>query len=204
MRKVAFTLYYYIKGNLTLKTESFVVVDAGGVGYQLYMPAPSIERLGAEGSDVTVWSYLYVKEGIMDLYGFASLEEKTMFLHLISISGIGSKSAISILSVAPPEKLAMAIITKDYKLLQKAQGIGAKAAQRIVLELSDKLKNADIPMSDDTSGEYAVTDNDNRSEALSALIVLGYSDAEAKSALKTIDPSLPLEEIIKQALKKMI
>ena len=204
MRKVAFTLYYYIKGKLTLKTESFVVVDAGGVGYQLYMPAPSIERLGAEGSDVTVWSYLYVKEGIMDLYGFASLEEKTMFLHLISISGIGSKSAISILSVAPPEKLAMAIITKDYKLLQKAQGIGAKAAQRIALELSDKLKNADIPISDDTSGEYAVTDNDNRSEALSALIVLGYSDAEAKSALKTIDPSLPLEEIIKQALKKMI
>ena len=86
----------------------------------------------------------------MDLYGFASLEEKTMFLHLISISGIGSKSAISILSVAPPEKLAMGIITKDYKLLQKAQGIGAKAAQRIVLELSDKLKNADIPLSDDT------------------------------------------------------
>ena len=75
MRKVAFNLYYYIKGKLTLKTENFVVVDAGGVGYQLYMPAPSIERLGAEGSDVTVWSYLYVKEGIMDLYGFASLEE---------------------------------------------------------------------------------------------------------------------------------
>lgn len=197
-------MYYYIKGKLTLKTENFVVVDAGGVGYQLYMPAPSIERLGAEGSDVTVWSYLYVKEGIMDLYGFASLEEKTMFLHLISISGIGSKSAISILSVAPPEKLAMAIITKDYKLLQKAQGIGAKAAQRIVLELSDKLKNTDIAISSEASEEYAVTDNDNRSEALSALIVLGYSDSEAKSALKTIDPSLPLEEIIKQALKKMI
>lgn len=197
-------MYYYIKGKLTLKNENFVVVDVGGVGYRLYMPSPSIERLGAEGSDVTVWSYLYVKEGIMDLYGFASLEEKNMFLHLIGISGIGSKSAISILSVAPPEKLAMAIITKDYKLLQKAQGIGVKAAQRIVLELSDKLKNTSIATNAANSEEYAVLENDNRSEALSALIVLGYSDSEAKSALKAIDPSLPTEEIIKQALKKMI
>lgn len=198
-----FVLYYYIKGKLTLKGDGFVVVDAGGVGYQLFMSTPSIERIGAEGADVTVWCYLYVKEGIMDLYGFLTPEEKSMFMHLIGVSGIGSKSAISVLSVAPPEALAMSIITKDYKLLQKAQGIGAKAAQRIVLELSDKLKNSDIKI-DDISEGYAVQDNDNRSEALSALIVLGYSDIESRKVLKLIDPSLSTEEIIKEALKKLL
>lgn len=196
-------MYYYIKGKLMLKGDGFVVVDAGGVGYQLFMSTPSIERIGLEGTDVTVWCYLYVKEGIMDLYGFLTPEEKSMFLHLIGVSGIGSKSALSILCVAPPEALAMAIITKDYKLLQKAQGIGAKAAQRIVLELSDKLKKADISL-DEASESYSVQDNDNRSEALSALIVLGYSDVEARKVLKVIDPSLSTEEIIKQALKKML
>lgn len=199
-----FILYYYIKGKLALKGDGFVVIETGGIGYQLFMSAPSIERIGSEGKDVTVWSYLYVKEGIMDLYGFISPEEKTMFLHLIGVSGIGSKSALSVLSVAPPEALAMAIITKDYKLLQKAQGIGQKAAQRIVLELSDKLKNADIELDNTSIEGYAVTDNDNRSEALSALIVLGYSDVEAKTVLKTIDPSLSVEEIIKKALAKML
>lgn len=197
-------MYYYIKGTLAQKCDGFVVVDAGGVGYQLYMTPPSIERLGNTGDSVTVWCYLYVKEGIMDLYGFSSQEEKTLFLQLISISGIGSKSALSILTVAPPEQLAMAIISKDYKLLQKAQGVGAKAAQRIVLELSDKLKSADISLNSTEVSEYEVLDNDNRSEALSALIVLGYSDVEARSVLKSIDPSLSTEEIIKQALKKMI
>ena len=195
-------MYYYIKGKLEIKGEGFVVIDANGVGYQLYMTPPSCERLGNIGDNVTVWCYLYVKEGIMDLYGFSSQEEKNLFLQLIGISGIGSKSALSILSVAPTEQLLMAIITKDYKLLQKAQGIGAKAAQRIVLELSDKLKTADISL--DADEGYPVQDNDNRSEALSALIVLGYSDVEAKNALKTIDPALPIEEIIKQALKKML
>lgn len=196
-----FKLYYYIHGKLVEKGENYVVVDAGGIGYQLFMPLPSIERLGSLNETVTVLSYLYVKEGIMELYGFSSLEEKSMFIHLIGVSGIGCKSAQSILSVAPPEKLALAIITKDYKTLQKAQGVGAKAAQRIVLELSDKLKNADlnVELPDDTY----TSDVDNRSEALSALIVLGYSDSEAKAALKQIDPTLNTEEIIKQALKKM-
>lgn len=196
-------MYYYIKGKLTLKGDGFVVVDAGGVGYQLFMSTPSIERIGSEGDDITVWCYLYVKEGIMDLYGFSTPEEKSMFMHLIGVSGIGSKSALSVLSVAPPETLAMAIITKDYKLLQKAQGIGAKAAQRIVLELSDKLKNSDINV-DNTFEGYEVQDNDNRSEALSALIVLGYSDIEARKVLKSISPTLSTEEIIKEALKKLL
>ncbi len=196
-------MYYYIKGKLALKGDGFVVIDASGVGYQLFMSTPSIERIGLEGTLVTVWCYLYVKEGIMDLYGFLTPEEKTMFLHLIGVSGIGSKSALSVLSVAPPEALAMAIITKDYKLLQKAQGIGAKAAQRIVLELSDKLKNADIKL-DDINDTYEVQDNDNRSEAMSALIVLGYSDVEARKVLKQIDPSLSTEKIIKEALKKLM
>ena len=194
-------MYYYFNGRLVEKGENYVVVDVSGVGYQLYMPTTSIARLGDLNKEVKVWSYLYVKEGIMELYGFSSPEEKAMFIHLIGVSGIGCKSAQSILSIAPPEKLALAIITKDYKTLQKAQGVGAKAAQRIVLELSDKLKNADLNV--ELPEDSQTPDIDNRSEALSALIVLGYSDSEAKAALRQIDPALNTEEIIKQALKKM-
>lgn len=193
-------MYYYIKGRLAHKEDNFVVVDAGGVGYQLYMSLNSIAKIGDVGNDVTVWSYLHIKEGVMDLYGFYTLEEKEMFLQLLSISGIGTKSALSILSVAPPEKLALAIITNDYKTIQKAQGVGQKAAQRVVLELADKLKNADLVI--EKLPELDTTDN--RSEALSALVVLGYSDKEAKAALKTIEPNLATEDIIKLALKKMM
>lgn len=197
-------MYHYIKGKLVQKYENFVVIDTNGIGYQIYMSQPSIERLGNEGDNVTVWCYLYVKEDIFDLYGFSSQEEKTMFLQLIGVSGIGCKSALSILTVAPVEKLIMAIISKDYKLLQKAQGIGAKAAQRIVLELSDKLKKADITLENPESYGFEVVENDARSDAMQALIVLGYSDFDARAVLKSIDPSLGTEEIIKQALKKMM
>ncbi len=193
-------MYYYIKGRLAHKEDNFVVIDAGGVGYQLYMSLNSIAKIGDIGSDVTVWTYLHIKEGVMDLYGFYTVEEKEMFLQLLSISGIGTKSALSILSVAPPEKLALAIITNDYKTIQKAQGVGQKAAQRVVLELADKLKNADLAIENLTE----IDTTDNRSEALSALVVLGYSDKEAKQALKTIEPNLATEDIIKLALKKMM
>lgn len=198
-------MYYYIKGKLVQKCENFAVIDANGIGYQLYMSSHSLAQLGAEGDIATVWCYLYVKEDIMELYGFSSQEEKAMFLQLISISGIGCKSAVSVLCIAPPEQLAMAILEKNYKLLQKAQGIGEKAARRIVLELSDKLKNLNFTaVVSDSAYDFPVTENDSRSEALSALIVLGYSDNEAKAVLKSIDPSLGTEEIIKQALKKMM
>lgn len=198
-------MYYYIKGKLVQKCENFAIIDANGIGYQLYMSSYSQSTLGVEGDIVTVWCYLYVKEDVMELYGFSSQEEKSMFLQLISISGIGCKSALSVLCIAPPEQLAMAILEKNYKLLQKAQGIGEKAARRIILELSDKLKALDFAGTvSDSSYAFPVTDNDSRAEALSALIVLGYSDTEARAALKSIDPSLGTEEIIKQALKKMM
>lgn len=199
-------MYYYIKGTLAEKGDGFIVVDAGGVGYQLFASMSTVSAIGGIGDFVTAYAYLYIREGIMDLYGFCSLEEKTMFLQLIGISGVGPKAALSVLSVAPPSKLALAVITDDYKLIQTAQGIGAKTAQRIILELKDKLKNTDLgaAVSESVSGAEAVAENDNRAEAVSALMVLGYSDREAAAALSGLDASLDTEELIKLALKNMI
>lgn len=199
-------MYYYIKGTLAEKGDGFIVVDAGGVGYQLFASMSTVSAIGGIGDFVTAYAYLYIREGIMDLYGFCSLEEKTMFLQLIGISGVGPKAALSVLSVAPPSKLALAVITDDYKLIQTAQGIGAKTAQRIILELKDKLKNTDLgaAVSESVSGAETVAENDNRAEAVSALMVLGYSDREAAAALSGLDASLDTEELIKLALKNMI
>ena len=138
----------------------------------------------------------------MDLYGFATEEERTMFLQLISISGVGPKAAVSILSVASPEKIALAKLTGDYKLIQKAQGVGVKVAQRVVMELKDKLKGMNVTAED---GEVLeVVSSAGKDEALNALIVLGYSEHEAKKALMGIDPALDTEDIIKAALKAML
>lgn len=199
-------MYYYIKGTLVHKEDDIVVIDAGGVGYQLFASMSTVSSIGNIGDSVTAYTYLYIREGIMDLYGFSTVEERTMFIQLIAISGVGPKAALSILSVASPSKLAMAVITDDYKLIQKAQGIGAKTAQRVVLELKDKLKNADIEsivLPAENTAVQAMQD-DNRGEALSALMVLGYSDREAAEALRGVDASLDTEEIIKQALKNMM
>ena len=195
-------MYYYIKGQLVHKENGLVVVDCGGVGYQMFASMSTVSLIGEVGDVVTAYSYLYIREGIMDLYGFFSIEEKNMFIQLIGISGIGPKAALSILSVAPPSRLALAIIADDYKLIQSAPGVGAKTAQRVVLELKDKLKDFQNLDNVEINQVFSPV-SDNFSEAVSALIVLGYSDKEAAQAVKGIDGSLSTDEILKQALKNL-
>ena len=194
-------MYYYIKGELAVKGDNFAVIDNGGVGYKLYTSAKTLGGF-REGDRVTLYTYLNVHEDVFDLYGFASEEEHTMFINLLSVSGVGPKAALAVLSVMTPKELALAVMTKDTKLLTKAQGVGAKMAQRIVLELLDKLKNSDIvPEGENTQG---VITTDAQSEAVSALMVLGYSQNDAKNAVSGIDDALKTEEIVKRALVKLM
>lgn len=194
-------MYYYIKGELVLRKENFAVIDNGGVGYKMYASAKTLESF-REGDKVTLYTYLNVHEDVFDLYGFATEDEQTMFLRLLSVSGVGPKAALAVLSVVTPKELALAVITKDSKILTKASGVGVKMAQRIILELADKLKDSEILPEDAT--EKTTISTDAQSEAVSALMVLGYSQNEAKSAVSGIDSTLKTEEIVKRALVKLM
>ena len=194
-------MYYYVNGKLAHKGDNFVVIDAGGVGYMIYTSYNSLESIGTVGSEVKMYTHLNVREDAMDLFGFATVEEKEMFLLLTSVSGVGPKAALSILSVTTPARFAIAVVTNDVKTITKAQGVGPKLAQRVILELKDKLKNEDLQLEGDD--EISYSDSDNRSEAISALVVLGYAPNDAKRVVSKLDPDLDVEEIIKQALVKL-
>ncbi len=196
-------MYYYIKGKLALRGENYIVIDAHGVGYMIYTSLNTIQNVGVQGSEVTVYTYLNVREDAHELYGFATLEEKTLFMQLLSVSGVGAKVALSVLSVLTPAAFAQAVIFDDIKSITKAPGVGPKVAKRIVLELKDKIKKADIEVGDKAE-IINEAGSDSRSEAVSALLVLGYSITDAQSAVAGIDASLNVEEIIKQALVRLM
>lgn len=196
-------MYYYIKGKLALRGENYIVIDAHGVGYMIYTSLNTIQTVGVQGSEVTVYTYLNVREDAHELYGFATLEEKTLFMQLLSVSGVGAKVALSVLSVLTPAAFAQAVIFDDIKAITKAPGVGPKVAKRIVLELKDKIKKADIEAGGKAESINEVG-SDSRSEAISALLVLGYSITDAQSAVAGVDASLTVEEIIKQALVRLM
>lgn len=208
-------MYYYIKGELVTATPSMAVLDAGGVGYRMTVSENtyrSLPRRGDKPPVVTLYTYLSVREDGIELFGFESERELSSFKMLLTVSGVGPKAAMSILSLLTPEKFALAVCTEDKKTISKASGVGPKTAARIILELRDKLmKERDID--DDLSA--AILDHSAEapgapargklSEAQDALTVLGYSRAEAQNALKGIDvQALSIEDIIKEALKKLM
>ena len=195
-------MYYYIKGTLVQKSDNYIVVDANGVGYMIYTSLNSMQNTGEIGKKITIYTYLHVREDVMDLFGFTTIEEKNMFMHLISVSGVGPKAALSILSVTTPAKFAVAVITNDVKTITKASGVGHKMAQRVILELKDKMKTDEVDI--DLEDESDDILSDNRSEAISALVVLGYSSNDAQKAVKGIDGTLSVEEIIKKALAGLL
>lgn len=196
-------MYYYLKGEVVLKQDNFVVLDIGGVGYKLYTSGLSQESVALEDR-VMFYTHVYVREDIFDIYGFASRDELSMFLHLLSVSGVGPKAALAILSVVTPNRLVLAVMTSDAKTLTKASGVGTKMAQRVILELKDKLKNTEIVPEELASGGAELITDNSALEAVSALTVLGYSLNEAKKAVAEIDSTLSTEEIVKQALTKLM
>jgi len=197
-------MYAYIKGSLEVKTKGYVVIDVSGIGYKIFMSETAIEKLGEIGQIVKIHTYLRVREDDMSLYGFNTNEELRMFELLLSVSGIGAKSAISILSNITPSSFALAVITNDVAKIKALPGIGPKSAQRIILELKDKIKTEEAITDVETvDTKETIIDNEKLSEAISALQVLGYSKKEIEKALQKIDNTLSVEEMIKIGLKNL-
>lgn len=199
-------MYYYISGELVLADPTIAVIDAGGVGYRIFITGNTLGKLaGKVGSNVKLYTHFAVKEDAMELYGFYTEEELSSFRMLISVSGVGAKSAVSILSLMSPERFAAAVMNGDAKAIAKAQGIGNKTAQRIILELKDKIGKELSAADDQPDGaSESLTSGSNIAEATNALMVLGYTRSEAAFALKGLDPSLDLEALIRQALTKLM
>lgn len=199
-------MFYYVQGTVTHIAPNLAVVDCGGVGYACKTTAHTISSLN-RGKVHKLYTYLYVKEDIFELYGFATEAELNSFQMLIGVSGVGPKAALAILSYNSPEGLAMAIVSGNEKALTSAPGIGKKIAQRIILELKDKMAKGQLTIGgmETFAGGVTIIPEDKTSEASAALAVLGYSQQEIMLALKGLDlQSLTLEEIIKQCLKKMM
>ena len=191
----------YIKGNLEAKNLDNVVIDVGGIGYKIFMSINSIERIGEIGTIVKVHTYMRVREDDISLYGFCTNEELRMFEQLIGVSGVGAKSALTILSNISPSSFALAIISGDVNTLKSLPGIGAKSAQRMILELKDKMKTQDAIQTEIMPTKTIVT-NDKVRDAVEALQVLGYARKDIDFAISNIDTKdLLVEEIIKQGLK---
>ena len=191
----------YIKGNLESKNVDSVVLDVGGIGYKIYMSATSINKIGEVGNVVKIHTYMRVREDDISLFGFCTNEELRMFEQLIGVSGVGAKSALTILANISPSSFALAIISGDINSLKRLPGIGAKSAQRMILELKDKLKTQEA-----IETEYIpvknVVKNDKAKDAIEALQVLGYARRDIEQAISKIDTNeLTVEEIIKQGLK---
>jgi len=196
----------YIKGMLAIKTKGYIVIETGGIGYKIFMSETAIEKLEPVGTEVKVFTFMRVREDDVSLYGFLSNEELRMFELLISVSGIGAKSAISILSNITPSRFALAVISSDVAVLKKLPGIGAKSAQRIILELKDKLKTeeAEEPAYQEKIAE-AKQEEEGKQETIAALQVLGYSRKEIDEALDkiSIEEADTVEDMIKKALKQL-
>ena len=199
-------MFAYIKGSLEVKTTGYIVIEVGGVGYKIYMSETAIERIGEIGEIVKVHTYLRVREDDMSLYGFSTNEELRMFELLLSVSGVGAKSAIGILSNITPSSFAFAIISNDVAKIKALPGIGAKTAQRIILELKDKLKTTTSEEKEEIKLQISEKkeEQNKTDEVISALQVLGYSQKEIEKALEKVGKEeQSVEEMIKSALKNL-
>ena len=201
----------YVKGELVQKQIGYVVIDVGGLGYKIFMSEPSIEEIGNIGDEVKVHTYYRVSEDDISLFGFNTQEELRMFELLISVSGIGAKTAIAMLACIEPSQFAIAVISDDIDTLKKIPGVGPKSAQRIVLELKDKMKKeqqiselTNATLEQKSKIKKVIVADTKVQEAIDALQVLGYTKKDVEKALEQIDTTeLKVEDIIKRALREL-
>lgn len=195
-------MIYSVKGELIHKDTSLAVIECGGVGYACRTTFSTLSSIGSVGETVRLLTYLHVREDNIELFGFATESELNCFKMLISVSGVGPKAALAILSDITPERFALTIATGDSKQITKTKGIGPKLAQRIVLELKDKITKEQQLVSSGADIDFTpVMSGSNSSEAISALVVLGFTQGEATAVVSKLDPSLSVEEMIKLGLK---
>ena len=198
----------YVKGFLAEKFEDSVVVETGGIGYRVFVPTSVLETLPKTGDTVKIYTYFSVREDAMSLYGFLSRQDLDMFRQLIGVNGVGPKSALGILSALSPDTLRLAVISGDAKAISKAPGVGSKTAQRIILDLKDKVKAEDIldGVTEPVSGHAEVSGiGEIGKEAIEALTALGYSVSEASGVVKKvkITENMTAEDVLKAALKHL-
>ena len=196
-------MIYSVKGELIVKTTDMAVISCGGVGFKCMITLSTYGDLPQLGSECMLYTYLNVKEDALDLYGFSTLEEQECFKLLTSVSGVGPKFGLALLSTLSPKQTLMCIATGDAKSLTAAPGIGPKLANRIVLELKDKVGSIDISGGDEIAAAVGVSHAaaGNVAEAINAMVALGYTQAEATAAVSKLDSSLSVEDLIKGALK---
>ncbi|MBE6010104.1 MAG: Holliday junction branch migration protein RuvA [Lachnospiraceae bacterium] len=198
-------MYSYIKGRLEEIREDHVTIENNGIGYRLYMPARCIQELPPRGEEVKIFTYLHVREDAMLLFGFASRDELELFRMLIGVSGIGPKGGLAILSVLSPDDLRFAVLSEDDKRIAKAPGIGKKTAQRLIIELKDKIDISEEDLVAGTGLYMSEAATTARDEAIQALEALGYSKSDAYAVVSklSIGEEDDVETILKQALKEL-
>lgn len=197
-------MIYSLRGKLISVEPNLAVVECAGVGYAVRTSSVTVSRLPALGSETMLYTYLHVAENAIDLFGFADPGELSCFKMLIAVTRVGPKAALSVLSNVTPERFALCVASGDAKTIAKAPGIGTKTAQRIILELKDKMSRdaAELGFSGAAPAEVP-SDASNAGEAISALVVLGYSQSEAASVIMKLDLSLSVEELIKAGLRAL-
>ena len=197
----------FIRGSLERRAENFIIIESGGIGYQVFVSPATLARLPQTGAEVKVYPSLDVKEGGISMYGFSSSEEQEMFHKLLTVSGVGPKGALGFLAQLTPRQLILAILSDDVKTLCQAPGVGRKTAQRVVLELKDKFRTEEtLEQGEMWQRELSPTGGtDARFEAIDAMMALGYSRNEAGKAVNAIAAEgMTTEDILKAALKKMV
>jgi len=194
-------MYAYIKGKIVEKSNNYVIVENNGIGYRIFMTITSIDKISDDVQEVKIFTYYQVREDNISLYGFLQKEELRMFELLLSVSGVGAKSAIAMLSSITPSDFAMAVIQNDTKKLTKIQGVGAKTAARIVLELKDKLKTEEAISKNSSEVQKVIKNTEEIDEASQALLILGYTKKEIDKAFEKLElDSISTQDIIKKAL----
>lgn len=197
-------MIYSLRGRLIYKEQSMAVIECGGVGYSCKITFETYSKLVNINDEQFLYTYMSVREDNVELFGFATQEELNCFKLLITVSGVGPKAGLSILSTLTPEKFALAVSSGDSKAISKAKGIGAKSAQRIILELKDKIAKEDITITSSVFSDDVPINSSNVEEAIQGLVVLGYSQLEIMPIIKKLDVTLSTSDIIREVLKRMM
>lgn len=197
-------MIYSLTGELTYIGDQFLVVECGGVGFKCFTSVATAANAGRIGDQIRLYTYLSVKEDALDLYGFKTENELRAFKLLISVSGVGPKAAVSILSEMSADKLSLAVAAGDTKAITRANGVGKKIAERIVLELKDKMAGVTLSSSESSvSAAASVAEDSPAGEAVAALVALGFSKSDAAATVGAMDSSLPADEMIRQGLRQL-
>ncbi len=197
-------MIYNVKGTLTYADPNFAVVECGGVGFKCFVSMTTLRQLPSVGKEVNLFTYMAVREDAIDLFGFFELGEMEAFKLLITVSGVGPKAAMAILSVLPPDRLSIAVSSGDVRSIQQANGVGKKTAERVVLELKDKMVGiGGSTASAAVSSIQSVASSSNASEAVEVLVSLGFERSDAATVIGAMDKSLSVDDMIREGLKKL-